>query len=30
MPFPYIRMNNSSTIIMEGASLFRMGDGAGV
>lgn len=29
-PFPYIRMNNSSTIIMEGASLFRMADGAGV
>ena len=28
--FPYLRMNNSSTILMEGASLIKMADGAGV
>jgi len=29
-PFPYLHMANSSTIYMEGASLIKMADGAGV
>ena len=29
-PFPYLRMNSSSTLIMEDAALLKMTDGAGV